>query len=103
MSRSLEIIGDRWSFLILREAFFGVRRFDQLQSELKIAPNILAERLGRLVARGVFERRKYQDLPERFEYRLTDMARISMRLHLHGRVGGSLALGRRSAAHPDPS
>lgn len=75
VSRSLEIIGDRWSFLILREAFFGVRRFDQLQNELKIAPNILTERLGRLVARGIFERQKYQDLPERFEYRLTEMGK----------------------------
>ncbi len=73
VSRSLEIIGDRWSFLILREAFFGVRRFDQMQAELRIAPNILTERLGRLVARGVFERVKYQDLPERYEYRLTEM------------------------------
>ena len=75
VSRSLEIIGDRWSFLILREAFFGVRRFDQMQTELRIAPNILTERLGRLVARGVFDRVKYQDLPERYEYRLTEMGK----------------------------
>ncbi len=75
VSRSLEIIGDRWSFLILREAFFGVRRFDQMQTELRIAPNILTERLGRLVARGVFARVKYQDLPERYEYRLTEMGK----------------------------
>lgn len=75
VSRSLEIIGDRWSFLILREAFFGVRRFDQIQSELKIASNILAARLGHLVERGIFERRKYQDLPGRFEYRLTEMGK----------------------------
>jgi len=73
VSRSLEIIGDRWSFLILREAFFGVVRFDQMQSELKIASNILTERLIRLVQRGAFERRRYQDQPERFEYRLTEM------------------------------
>ncbi|UDQ88670.1 helix-turn-helix transcriptional regulator [Xanthobacter autotrophicus] len=75
VSRSLEIIGDRWSFLILREAFFGVRRFDQMQTELRIAPNILTERLGRLVTRGVFDRVKYQDLPERYEYRLTEMGK----------------------------
>ena len=75
VSRTLEIVGDRWSFLILREAFFGVRRFDALQNELRIAPNILTERLARLVARGMFERRKYQDLPERFEYRLTEMGK----------------------------
>ncbi len=75
VSRTLEIIGNRWSFLIIREAFFGVRRFDQLIMELRIAPNILADRLSRLVADGIFERRKYQDLPERFEYRLTDMGK----------------------------
>lgn len=75
VSRSLEIIGDRWSFLILREAFFGVRRFDRLQSELKIAPNILTERLTRLVARGIFERHRYQEQPERYEYRLTAMGK----------------------------
>lgn len=75
VSRTLEIVGDRWSFLILREAFFGVRRFDALQTELRIAPNILTDRLARLVARGMFERRKYQDQPERFEYRLTDMGK----------------------------
>jgi DNA-binding HxlR family transcriptional regulator len=73
VSRTLQIIGDRWSFLIIREAFFGARRFERLQSELNIASNILADRLGRLVGQGVFERRKYQDQPERFEYRLTTM------------------------------
>lgn len=97
VSRSLEIIGDRWSFLILREAFFGVRRFDQLQNELKIAPNILAERLGRLVARGVFERRKYQDLPERFEYRLTEMGK-----DLYGAFISMAAWGDRWLSGGDP-
>ncbi|RLP81564.1 transcriptional regulator [Xanthobacter tagetidis] len=75
VSRTLEIVGDRWTFLILREAFFGVRRFDALQTELRIAPNILTDRLARLVARGMFERRRYQGQPERFEYRLTDMGK----------------------------
>ncbi|MEQ1610035.1 MAG: helix-turn-helix domain-containing protein [Hyphomonadaceae bacterium] len=75
VSRALEIIGDRWTFLIVREAFFGVRRFDQLQGELGIAPNILADRLLRLAQRGVFERRKYQDGPGRYEYRLTEMGK----------------------------
>jgi len=97
VSRALEIIGDRWSFLILREAFFGVRRFDQLQSELKIAPNILTERLSRLVARGVFERRKYQDLPERHEYRLTEMGK-----DLYGAFITMAAWGDRWLAGGDP-
>jgi DNA-binding HxlR family transcriptional regulator len=75
VSRTLQLIGDRWSFLVIREAFLGSRRFDRLQSELKIASNILADRLGRLVSTGIFERRKYQSQPERFEYRLTEMGK----------------------------
>ena len=61
--------------MVIREAFFGVRRFDDLQTKLGIAPNILTDRLNRLVADGVFERRKYQDLPARMEYRLTEMGK----------------------------
>jgi DNA-binding HxlR family transcriptional regulator len=75
VSRTLQLIGDRWSFLIIREAFLGARRFDRLQSELNIASNILTDRLARLVATGIFERRKYQSQPDRFEYRLTDMGK----------------------------
>jgi DNA-binding HxlR family transcriptional regulator len=72
VAQTLKVIGDRWSFMVIREAFFGVRQFDQLQSKLGIASNILTDRLNRLVSEGIFDRRKYQDLPERFEYRLTD-------------------------------
>lgn len=75
VSRTLKIIGDRWTFLVLREAFFGSKRFDEIQQNLKVASNILADRLARLIRGGVFERRKYQDNPERFEYRLTAMGR----------------------------
>ena len=72
VAQTLKVIGDRWSFMVIREAFFGVRRFDDLQNKLGIAPNILTDRLDRLVAEGIFERRKYQDLPERYEYPLTE-------------------------------
>lgn len=75
VSRVLKIIGDRWTFLVLREAFFGARRFDDIQQNLGVASNILADRLARLVTGGVFERHLYQDNPERFEYRLTSMGR----------------------------
>jgi DNA-binding HxlR family transcriptional regulator len=71
VARALKVIGDRWSFMIIREGFFGVRRFDELQTKLGIAPNILTDRLNRLVADGVFDRRLYQSLPDRFEYRFT--------------------------------
>lgn len=75
VARALQVIGDRWSFMIIREAFFRVRRFDDLQTRLGIAPNILTDRLTRLVADGVFRRVPYQTGPERFEYRFTDKGR----------------------------
>jgi DNA-binding HxlR family transcriptional regulator len=75
VARALKVIGDRWSFMIIREGFFGVRRFDVLQMKLGIAPNILTDRLNRLVADGVFTRKRYQLLPERFEYRFTEKGR----------------------------
>jgi DNA-binding HxlR family transcriptional regulator len=75
VSRALEIIGDKWSFMVVREGFFGNRRYDHIQSELSIAPNILTDRLSRLVAQGIFHRRLYQRAPERYEYLLTDMGR----------------------------
>lgn len=75
VARTLQIIGDRWSFLVLREAFFGVKRFDRLQERLGIAPNILTDRLHRLVDRCILRRRRYQSQPERFEYLLTEMGR----------------------------
>jgi DNA-binding HxlR family transcriptional regulator len=75
VSRTLGILADRWSFLLLREAFFGVKRFDRLQAALGIAPNILADRLNRLVDRGILKRAKYQDHPERFEYKLSAIGR----------------------------
>ena len=54
VARTLEVIGDRWTFLILREAFFGVQRYDQMQANLGIATNILAQRLKKLTTDGVF-------------------------------------------------
>jgi DNA-binding HxlR family transcriptional regulator len=73
VSRALEIIGDKWSFMVVREGFFGKRRYDKILNELAIAPNVLTDRLNRLVASGVFRRRQYQSSPDRYEYLLTDM------------------------------
>ena len=75
VDRALSCLSDRWTFLVLREAFFGVRRFEDIQRNLGIARNILADRLRLLVAQGIFERRQYQEHPERFEYRLTQKGR----------------------------
>jgi DNA-binding HxlR family transcriptional regulator len=75
VSRALEVIGDKWSFMVVREAFFGNRRYDKILTELSIAPNILTDRLSRLLEAGVFRKRLYQTSPERYEYLLTDMGR----------------------------
>ncbi|MDB5065290.1 MAG: hypothetical protein JWM18_1724 [Chloroflexi bacterium] len=72
VARALEVVGERWTLLIVRDAFQGVRRFEDFQRRLRLARNILADRLQRLVAAGVFERTRYQERPERFEYRLTE-------------------------------
>lgn len=71
IARTLEVIGERWTLLILRDAFRGVRRFDDLQRDLGIARNILTDRLQKLVEHGVLTRRQYQSRPPRYEYRLT--------------------------------
>ena len=72
VAQSLEVVGEWWSLLILRDSFQGVRRFDDFQRRLGIARNVLTERLQRLVDEGILERRRYQTNPERFEYRLTE-------------------------------
>jgi DNA-binding HxlR family transcriptional regulator len=69
---ALEVVGERWSLLIVRNVFLGLRRFDQIQANLQIARNVLQARLTRLVEHGVLERRLYQERPARYEYRLTD-------------------------------
>lgn len=71
VARTLQIIGDRWSFLLIREMFFGVRRFDVFQENIGIATNILTDRLQRLTGHGIVEKQSYQVRPERFEYRFT--------------------------------
>jgi DNA-binding HxlR family transcriptional regulator len=68
---ALELVGGRWTLLIVRDVALGLRRFDQLLDSLGVASNILADRLKRLVAEGVLERVPYSERPERFEYRPT--------------------------------
>lgn len=75
IASTLDAIGDRWTLLILRDVFRGVRRFDQIQRDLGIARNILTDRLGRLVDHGVLQPVPYQQRPVRHEYRLTDKGR----------------------------
>ena len=75
IARSLELIGERWTLLIIRDAFMGIRRFDDFEANLGIARNVLADRLNRLVEAGIFRRVPYSEHPPRFEYRLTSMGR----------------------------
>jgi DNA-binding HxlR family transcriptional regulator len=69
---ALEVVGERWSLLIVREVLLGVRRFDELQSDLGVARNVLQTRLTRLLDQGVLEKRLYQERPKRYEYLLTE-------------------------------
>jgi DNA-binding HxlR family transcriptional regulator len=71
IASTLEVIGERWTLLIVRDAMLGLRRFDEIQADLGIARNVLQSRLEQLVAQGVLEKVPYQERPERFEYRLT--------------------------------
>jgi len=68
---TLDLIGDRWTLLILRDIFRGVRRFSALQGDLGIARNLLADRLQNLVEHDVVHKVEYQTRPIRYEYRLT--------------------------------
>jgi len=72
IARTLSAVGDRWTLLILREAFLRTRRFRDFQEHLGAARNIVADRLQKLVEAGVLERRPYQERPTRYEYRLTE-------------------------------
>jgi DNA-binding HxlR family transcriptional regulator len=69
---TLEVVGERWSLLIVRDVLLGLRRFDEMQANLGVARNVLQTRLTRLIDHGVLERRLYQEHPPRYEYRLTD-------------------------------
>jgi DNA-binding HxlR family transcriptional regulator len=75
IARSLEVLGERWTLLIVRDVLLGLRRFDDFQRSLGVARNVLTDRLGRLVDAGVLERVPYQDRPPRYEYQLTPMGR----------------------------
>lgn len=72
LARALSVVGDRWTLMVLREAFLRVRRFDDFQKRLGIARRVLTERLNHLVDHGVLEKVIYQETPLRHEYRLTE-------------------------------
>jgi len=97
-AQAMELIGDGWNLLILREAFYGASRFDQFAAHLGIASNTLSNRLKTLVDNGLFERRLYSTRPARHEYLLTakgrDLRPVILTLMQWGRRHGAQA-GRR--------
>lgn len=75
VAQTLEVVGEWWTLLIIRDALFGVTRFDQFSTRLGISRNVLTQRLETLVEHGVMTREPYQDKPVRYDYRLTDKGR----------------------------
>jgi DNA-binding HxlR family transcriptional regulator len=75
IARTLEVVGDRWTLLVIRDLVLGIHRFDQLLTSLGVSSNVLTDRLNRLVAQGILERVRYSERPVRFEYRLTEKGR----------------------------
>lgn len=109
IARTLDVVGERWTLLILRDAFNGLRRFEEFEASLPIASNVLTVRLQTLVAHGILERRQYQARPVRHEYRLTDRGRklypVLIALlkwgdeFLAGEAGPPIALVHRDCGH----
>jgi DNA-binding HxlR family transcriptional regulator len=95
IARTMDLLGDWWTPLVLREAFYGFRRFDEFQHALGIARNTLTDRLRRLVDEGLLEKRLYQAEPRRYDYVLTDMGR-----EFFGVLAAMTAWGDRWLADP---
>jgi DNA-binding HxlR family transcriptional regulator len=96
IAKALEVVGERWSLLIVRDVMTGHRRFDELQKSLGVARNVLSARLQRLVEEDILERRPYQESPERYEYFLTDKG-----LDLWPALIALLGWGDRHTEYPD--
>lgn len=75
VAQTLEVVGEWWTMLVIRDLFLRVRRFDEIQERLGISRNVLAERLDHLVDHGIVERRPYQEHPVRYDYVLTAKGR----------------------------
>lgn len=73
METVARLVGDKWSMLVVRDVFRGVRRFDELQADLGVGRAVLADRLRRLTAAGILTKAPYGERPVRYEYRLTEM------------------------------
>lgn len=96
IARSLEVVGERWTLLILRDVLLGRGRFDDLVESLGVTRTVLARRLDHLVDEGVLERHAYQERPPRFEYRATEKG-----VALRGVLAALLQWGDTYYPHPD--
>jgi DNA-binding HxlR family transcriptional regulator len=97
VARSIEIVGDPWALMVIREAFLGVRRFEEMRRRLGVAPNVLSDRLDMLVRHGIVKRVPYQDRPVRHEYRLAQKG-----LDLYPAVVALMRWGERYTQDPAP-
>jgi len=93
-ARAVELFGDAWMMMILREMFLGTRRFDDLQRLTGAAPATLSQRLKRLEGVGVIRRESYQENPTRYEYRLTAMGRDLWPVIISMKIWGDKWLGK---------
>jgi DNA-binding HxlR family transcriptional regulator len=96
IAKALEVVGERWTLLIVRDVMNGNRRFGELQKSLGVARNVLSARLQRLVEEDILERRPYQSSPERYEYFLTEKG-----LDLWPALVALLAWGDRHSPEPN--
>ena len=96
VARTLEIVGEKWALLVIREVFLGNRRFDEMVRQTGAPRDTLAARLRSLVAAGILERRQYREYPARYEYRLTEAGR-----DLHPVILTLMRWGDRYLAGPD--
>ena len=96
IAATLELIGERWTILVIRDVWLGRRRFGQIQESLGIARNVLSSRLQRLLDAGILERRIYSEKPERYEYFLTEKG-----LDLWPVMVAMIGWGDRHLAGPD--
>jgi DNA-binding HxlR family transcriptional regulator len=109
VARTVSVIGDRWTILILRDCFLRVRRFEDFQARLGVTRHVLADRLRKLVRLGVLRRVRYQQRPQRYEYRLTprglDLQPVLLALtrwgdaHMAGRRGPPVLLEHLDCGH----
>src|SRR3989337_160659 len=97
VARTVEIVGDPWALMVIREAFLGARRFEEMRRHLGVAPNVLSDRLDALVRHGILKRVQYEARPPRDEYRLSQKG-----LDLYPAVVALMRWGERYTGDPAP-